>query len=118
MAFGRPKPSSPKLPVSVENCTHVGLTTITHAATTASATEDEFNFLYSVSYAWYAAFGFVVTICTGLLVSIVVSKVGYCTTDTGPDPNLLFNCVRPSIEDGQENKNITAIEEEEHINPR
>ena len=67
MAFGRPKPPTEKLPTSVSNCSSatspVSQFPLTDAAqVTQLATPEDFNFLYSVSYAWYAAIGFVVTI--------------------------------------------------------
>ena len=67
MAFGRPKPPTEKLPISVSNCSSatspVSQFPLTEAApVTQLATPEDFNFFYSVSYAWYAAIGFVVTI--------------------------------------------------------
>ena len=65
MAFGQPRPPIPKLPVSTANCT-----TFIQTPTAQSDPYDSYNFIYSISYAWYAMIGFIITMAVGTVVSL------------------------------------------------
>jgi len=110
MAFGTPKPSAPKLPVSTANCTVNVADAVTSSVTSSL---DDYNFLFSVSYAWYAAVGFVVTLSVGLAVSWATK--GCIHAERGPDQGLFFNCVKTSDEQNNQEMNKTQAAEEERI---
>ena len=83
IGFGGPKPPRSKLPVSVANCSlglveggdrplHTPLDTMMANMTVAGTPptkEEEYFYLYRISYAWTSAIGFFVCVVVGVVVS-------------------------------------------------
>ncbi|XP_015592267.1 putative sodium-dependent multivitamin transporter [Cephus cinctus] len=77
IAFGQPRPATPKLPVTTDGCNATVSRNQTFSAiqqaishTKAENTDDSsYFYLYRLSYIWYSAIGFLITVVVGLLVS-------------------------------------------------
>ncbi|XP_058802925.1 putative sodium-dependent multivitamin transporter [Phymastichus coffea] len=103
MAFGQPKPLPLKLPLSVEGCDAQFLAPeVLRAASRHSPVNDEdqsqYFYLYRISYVWYGAIGFAVTILVGIVVSLLSRATrGDDVDEEELDPNLFFPIVARRI---------------------
>jgi len=87
IGFGGPKPPSPKLPVSVANCSAPITLPENHPSSDA-----EYFYLYRISYAWTCCLGFLATVLIGNLVSELVRLGGGIQKEV--EPLLLAKMVR------------------------
>ncbi|KAB0798659.1 hypothetical protein PPYR_09652 [Photinus pyralis] len=87
IAFGGPKPPSPKLPIRVDGCGNPYLNATVTTATVPSS--DNYLWLYRVSYLYNGVLGLSGTFFVGYVVSFVLRKVTNAHSD-GKDPNLFI----------------------------
>ncbi|XP_044729076.1 putative sodium-dependent multivitamin transporter [Chrysoperla carnea] len=83
IAFGRPRPMPPTLPVSVEGCnstTHILPGYV--SSLTASRDDSQYFYLYRLSYLWVCVIGFLLTFIIGYVVSLLT---GSNTEKLNPD---------------------------------
>ena len=96
MSFGKPRSLAKKLSVSVESChnqfsnmiykenssfqvtdsTKIMEQSIDNKLINQDIPEDNYFYLYRISYAWYAFIGFIVAFSVGLMVSFVAERIG------------------------------------------
>jgi len=79
IGFGGPKPPSPKLPVSVANCSAPITLPENHPGG-----DTEYFYLYRISYAWTCCLGFLATVLIGNLVSELVRLGGGIQKEVEP----------------------------------
>ena len=116
MGFGQPRPSPKKLFVSTNNCTGISLVGNTinfmNNSTSESAllpalkdvgpptTDDNYFYLYRISYTWYAFIGFALTIIVGTMTSILFRRFYYVRTGGHVkqlDSNLFITPIRKKM---------------------
>ena len=92
VGFGGPKPPLAGLEVSLSNCSNTNLTDPAGGTLPVTQSDDQYFYLYRISYAWTSAIGFSVTVLVGTLTSELVRKVR--PSQTAVDDNLLARCVQ------------------------
>ncbi|XP_031345438.1 putative sodium-dependent multivitamin transporter [Photinus pyralis] len=83
-AFGGPRPALPKLPVQVSGCNG---TISLHPTSPATLDDQEYFWLYRMSYLYNGVIGFLCAFVVGISVSTICNKVSGKTPKV--DPNLL-----------------------------
>jgi len=123
IGFGGPKPPRSKLPVSVANCSlglveggdrplHTPLDTMMANMTVAGTPpteEEEYFYLYRISYAWTSAIGFFVCVVVGVVVSECV-RLAAPRTPLLLDTSLLARVARPRHTSHQHQLKLTQIQ--------
>ncbi|KAK4878987.1 hypothetical protein RN001_007133 [Aquatica leii] len=87
IAFGGPRPPSPKLPVRTDGCLSNASQFNVIFANNTEITESNYFWLYRVSYLYNGVFGLLITIVIGYSVSMLVNKIFGIVSKT-IDPNL------------------------------
>ncbi|XP_011704411.1 PREDICTED: putative sodium-dependent multivitamin transporter [Wasmannia auropunctata] len=113
IAFGQPRPVSPKLPTTIDGCDNIVTNIITfdlrNVTNFSKSTGDSsYFYLYRISNMWYSPLGFLITFLLGLLVSNL-SHLFIKNQNDQLDINLFFPVVARRIHSKRRNK--TAIEE-------
>ncbi|XP_076180497.1 putative sodium-dependent multivitamin transporter isoform X2 [Ptiloglossa arizonensis] len=91
IAFGQPRPSPPRLPVSIDGCVaNATISTLQQVTQLAQSKDNSsYFYLYRISYMWYAPIGFGMTFIIGLLLSYCLNML--CKKqEVVQDPNLFF----------------------------
>ncbi|KAJ3656767.1 hypothetical protein Zmor_015816 [Zophobas morio] len=100
MAFGNPKPPLPALPVTTEGCSSV-FTNVTVVAepqlTRATTQQQEYFWLYKVSYLYNGVFGLLSTYIIGYVASLVINKIKGVSTQN-LDPHLFITPIARRLE--------------------
>ncbi|XP_011501299.1 PREDICTED: putative sodium-dependent multivitamin transporter isoform X2 [Ceratosolen solmsi marchali] len=103
IAFGQPKPRSQPLPVSVEGCnTTFSMYSSLNSSLSAKesvilpSNDSSYFYLYRISYIWYSAIGFMITIIIGIVTSYI-SRLLYNNHNDRLDPDLFFPIVAKFI---------------------
>ncbi len=96
IGFGQPRPRPSPLPLSTSDCTKevANVTTPVTMKMSDVNEDDDFFYLYRISYAWFALLGFAITTLVGYVTSIVAEQFGQAQEDF--DPNLLIDWLRTS----------------------
>eukprot|EP00095_Tigriopus_kingsejongensis_P004408 snap_masked-scaffold93_size381549-processed-gene-2.12 protein:Tk04408 transcript:snap_masked-scaffold93_size381549-processed-gene-2.12-mRNA-1 annotation:"sodium-dependent multivitamin transporter-like" len=104
MGFGQPRPLPQALPTSTLACptsfnssidpTTSPLNSDTISGTESNISQEDFFFLYRISYAWNALIGFLICLCVGLVISWLKNMIKPDSIDKDPDPNLFMPFVR------------------------
>nr|CAD7452229.1 unnamed protein product [Timema tahoe] len=131
IGFGGPKPPPLTLPVSIESCYIESNTfgsnstfgdfeistensTFLIEASNLSSNDDEYFYLYRLSYMWYVLIGFFVTILIGLVVGWTYSMF-FKTKPPPSDPNLFAPFVRRFVRRRTSKSDGSSIEVKNYI---
>ena len=114
MSFGQPRPAARKLLVSVEKCSsYISVSynrnssfdsnSILEFPTTptlqdTNLSENDYFYLYRISYAWYAFVGFASTFIIGIIASLLFEWVYYSKHQIQHiDPDLFIDPIRRKL---------------------
>jgi sodium-coupled monocarboxylate transporter 8/12 len=111
MSFGQPRPTAKKLLVSVENCS--SYTSVSYNMNSSNnripmlefttpptiqdtnLSENNYFYLYRISYAWYAFMGFASTFIIGIIASLLFGWFYYSKNNIeNIDPDLFIETIR------------------------
>lgn len=96
IGFGQPKPPVTALPVSVDHCNVTMADSAAGNLTLSdpdSGSPSSYFYLYRLSYAWYAAIGFLLTVSVGLTCSLLTRPFVSRPTSGSLDPDLFMSFV-------------------------
>ncbi|XP_018354072.1 PREDICTED: putative sodium-dependent multivitamin transporter isoform X1 [Trachymyrmex septentrionalis] len=101
IAFGHPRPVSPKLPTTIEGCdknsTNITMSIVQNVMNFSKNNSDSsYFYLYRISYMWYSLLGFLITFLVGLLISNL-SRLFIQNQNSQLDTNLFFPVIARRI---------------------
>ena len=103
IGFGGPEPRPQPLQLSTDNCTGVIASAAEDLSQAKSISDgdQEYFYLYRISYAWYAMLGFAITVVVGWAASRGLDAVGACPAAECDDPSLMVDFLAKSAGDNE-----------------
>ncbi|XP_011699610.1 PREDICTED: putative sodium-dependent multivitamin transporter [Wasmannia auropunctata] len=120
VAFGQPRPTSPKLPTIIDGCdnnvTNMTMSVLQNVTNFSKSTGDSsYFYLYRISSLWYPPIGFLITFLLGMLVSNL-SGLFIKNQNNELDINLFFPVIARRI--CSRRRNDIAIEKSSSLDRR